>query len=305
MDALGDPLPAAAVARLGSVRLQHGFHTGCVCYSHDGRWLATTSEDRTVRIWDLTTGRESRRFPIERQLKALVAFTPDDQSLLTFDGDTVRVWNPATGKLKRRQATGIGYAYQSALSADSKLLVLGTEKRVSIWDWEAGLELRRTTNRGPPIAISANATLACTGEKVCLVDFATGNETTLTTVREAHSIVFSPDGKLLAIGDYAKSATLWDIARRKERFRLTNPDDFHQPYGRPGTFGYDVLVAFFARWQTTGVGQLGSPGALLERAEWQGITLFASPLRQCGMPGFLAGRQDTGHGRNSGRHSAL
>src|SRR5437660_12119825 len=63
LDAYGDPLPAGAVARFGTIRWRHDAIIRSVQSSPDGKTLYTDSEDRTVRAWDALTGREQARFP--------------------------------------------------------------------------------------------------------------------------------------------------------------------------------------------------------------------------------------------------
>src|SRR5450432_578412 len=63
LDAFGDPLPAGAVARFGTIRWRHDAVIRSVHYSPDGKTLYTDSEDNTVRAWDALTGREKTRFP--------------------------------------------------------------------------------------------------------------------------------------------------------------------------------------------------------------------------------------------------
>src|SRR5262249_25587331 len=66
LDQQGDPLPAGALARLGTVRLRHGHTVNDVYFMPDGKSLLTVAEDGTVRLWDLA-GRELRRFKLPNQ----------------------------------------------------------------------------------------------------------------------------------------------------------------------------------------------------------------------------------------------
>jgi WD40 repeat protein/beta-lactamase regulating signal transducer with metallopeptidase domain len=61
-DAHGDLLPAGAVARLGTTRWRSGANINYVAFGPDDKTLITAGQDGTVRLWDIATGKEVRRF---------------------------------------------------------------------------------------------------------------------------------------------------------------------------------------------------------------------------------------------------
>jgi WD40 repeat protein len=61
VDRYGDPLPAGAVARLGTIRLRHQQMTDSVAFSPGGKFLASSGFEDTIRLWDSTTGRPVRQ----------------------------------------------------------------------------------------------------------------------------------------------------------------------------------------------------------------------------------------------------
>jgi WD40 repeat protein len=68
LDALGDPLPAGAVARLGTTRFHPGWWISQLAFSPEGDRLACCSENG-LTVYDSATGRDLRHVP--------VAFSPD------------------------------------------------------------------------------------------------------------------------------------------------------------------------------------------------------------------------------------
>lgn len=70
-----------------------------VCWGNTGRYLATGSIDRTVRIWDV---KEKR---LQQTLRGLqntpsgetFGFSRDDQRFTAYDEQHQRVWDVATG----------------------------------------------------------------------------------------------------------------------------------------------------------------------------------------------------------------
>ena len=79
----------------------------CVAFSPDGKTLASGSEDKTIKLWDVATGKEQATLKGHTEWVKSVAFSPDGKTLASGSGDsTIKLWDVATGK---EQATLKGH----------------------------------------------------------------------------------------------------------------------------------------------------------------------------------------------------
>jgi WD40 repeat protein len=74
-----------------------------VAFSPDGKTVASGSEDKTIRVWDVAAGEENAKLEGHSDCVTSVAFSPDGKTVASGSKDkTVRVWDVATGEEKAK-----------------------------------------------------------------------------------------------------------------------------------------------------------------------------------------------------------
>src|SRR5262249_8745559 len=147
-------LPEHAIARLGTVRFNHGAGLSQLLFSPDGKTIISGG-NQLVRLWDAATGAEKGRFSVSEQFSQGTGFAfPGNRTLVSLSeemgGDVVR-WSdlshlkPARS-LKLPVPRGVfSVYYNNALSPDGKLAAIHvhTPAALRVFDLVSGRELHR------------------------------------------------------------------------------------------------------------------------------------------------------------------
>jgi RNA polymerase sigma factor (sigma-70 family) len=239
-DRQGEPIPPAALRRLGSLRWRHGHDLITAVYSPDGKTLATAGEGGKIRLWDTATGRTRRTLRQGKTCILSLAISPDGQTLAAGGVDHDRrshtlhptrlvLWDLVSGKARRTFVDSNGFQ-RLAFSRNGRWLAAGTNnEKIRLWEAATGKELPAL--KVPLQSIMALAfspdsrTLAggCSDLTVRLWDMASGRERLRLTGHQKmiRALAFSPNGKLLAAGYDDRTVGLWDPATGKELRTLT------------------------------------------------------------------------------------
>lgn len=136
-DAYGDPLPAGAVARLGTTRFRIPDGVREIAAGPDTHVWAAVSNGGNGYFFDPATGRELRRFTGKSMSADQLAFSPDGRALALAGYGGVRVLDTVTGAELFRHDKAPNRSGLLSLSAGGTVLAQGTESNrdsIQVWD---------------------------------------------------------------------------------------------------------------------------------------------------------------------------
>ncbi|ODV66373.1 WD40 repeat-like protein [Hyphopichia burtonii NRRL Y-1933] len=161
-----------------------------VCFSPDGKLLATGAEDKLIRIWDLTTKRIIKILRGHEQDIYSLDFFPDGDRLVSGSGDrTVRIWDLRSSQCSLTLSIEDGVT-TVAVSPDGKLIAAGSlDRTVRVWDSTTGFLVERLDS---------------------------GNENGNGHEDSVYSVAFSTNGKQIASGSLDRTVKLWNLEAKQD-----------------------------------------------------------------------------------------
>lgn len=203
---------------LGHTRLVNS-----VAFSADGKTIVSGSIDKSVRLWELETGKSIAVLQGHTDQVSSVAFSPDGRFVASASRDkTIKIWDIST--LGPPQTLEIDTSERPVVtfSQDGRFIATaGLHGAVSMWE-VATLKLVRTFQAPAQVFSLAFSTdgkwLAANRDKVAVIwDVSSGE---LVRSFEGHDlnilwIAFSPDNRSLATASADETVKLWDISTGK------------------------------------------------------------------------------------------
>jgi eukaryotic-like serine/threonine-protein kinase len=199
-----------------------------VAWSPDRRHIASGGHDRTVQVWDATTGVTSFIYRGHAAGVTAIAWSPDGHYMASASLDkTVQVWNVDTGQKISSYQGHAGMIYAVAWSPDAKRITStnggGTDASVHIWDAVTGEKV--LTYRGHAywtraVAWSPDGKLMASGSlrEVQVWDTTSGSKASSYRGHEGwvRAISWSPDGKRIASASEDKTVQIWEVTKGKQ-----------------------------------------------------------------------------------------
>lgn len=186
-DQVGDPLPAEALSRLGTIRFRHGGIIQSLAFTPDGKTLVSQGADG-LRIWDAATGKQIRQMGSGSVGTGMTDVSPDGKLvalLLPGIEEYAGLLEVATGRIvqrfSKRQVRSLCF------SPDGKIIAtLGFHSEIDLWD---------------PATGKALGTLKGHQDQIWCV-------------------TFSADGKTLVSAGDDRTIRFWDMAARKQKRQI-------------------------------------------------------------------------------------
>lgn len=118
------------------VQAGHYGEVTAAAYSPDGLLVATGSEDKTIKLWRSSDGREIRTYQGSSGTVNYLEFSPDGTGILSLSDDgTWTVWETETGKIRNQGKPENGRYTSVSYNPNGKLIVAGTRKsHISVID---------------------------------------------------------------------------------------------------------------------------------------------------------------------------
>ena len=113
----------------------HGYVCS-VAFSPDGKRIVSGSDDKTLKVWDATSGQEMLTLKGHTGDVMSVAFSPDGKRIVSGSDDkTLKVWDAATGQETLTLKGHTNAVSSVAFSPDGKRIVSGSgDQTVKVWD---------------------------------------------------------------------------------------------------------------------------------------------------------------------------
>jgi glucose repression regulatory protein TUP1 len=153
-----------------------------VCFSPDGKYLATGAEDKLIRVWDIASRTIRNKFAGHEQDIYSLDFAQNGRIIASGSGDrTVRLWDIETGQNTLTLSIEDGVT-TVAISPDAKYVAAGSlDKSVRVWDMVSGYLVER-------------------------LEGADGHKDSV------YSVAFSPNGRDLVSGSLDKTIKMWELS---------------------------------------------------------------------------------------------
>ena len=204
------------------IPLGHTHKISVAAFSPDGKRLVTGSEDKTLKIWDVATGRLLADLKGHIGEITSVSFNRNgDRILSTASLDSSAIlWNARTGRMIRVITPSRYYVDFAKFSPDGNKFFVHQSR--AIYDSQNGEELESLPGYSSVYQAfftnDSRKILLAESSAISLFDVETGES--LKKFKGTEPVALSADNSKLVTSSYEKKAFVWDLASGDSLFSL-------------------------------------------------------------------------------------
>lgn len=204
----------------------HTSYVHSVAFSPDGKRIASGSDDKTIRIWDVLSGQQVQILNGHTGAVNVVMFSSDGKTIISGgDDESVRLWDSNSGMLIGRFPTNRGKVYAIGLNSFGMAAVgEWTSRDINFFNIMTGQRIR-TISEADRLGIFCIAfhpngrIMASSGsdEKISLWDSSSGQifktlmDKSETIKGSTRAVSFSPNGIYVASAGEDETIRIWDV----------------------------------------------------------------------------------------------
>ncbi|MFB2967977.1 trypsin-like peptidase domain-containing protein [Aerosakkonema sp. BLCC-F183] len=157
-------------------------NVNAVAMTPDGQTLATGHDDKTIKLWQVSTGKLKSALTGLSASASTLAISPDGEILAAGSSDrSIKLWSLRTGQLKSTLSGHSSDILSIAFSPDSQTLASAGDTAVKLWDVGTGQIQTTFTGDNTPV----------------------------------YSVAFSPNGQTLASVNRRGIINLWNVRTKQ------------------------------------------------------------------------------------------
>ncbi|MEH2400170.1 serine/threonine-protein kinase [Nostoc sp.] len=214
---------------LGSWNSGHSQAVLTLAISPDGQILVSGSNDNTIKVWNLKSGKEILTLAGHSSQVNSVAVSLDSQTLVSGSYDkTIKIWNLKTGEEIGTIKASSGYVLSVAICPDEQTVISGgSDKKVRQLNMNTGECIRTLATHKDivtSVAISLDGYTVASGSwdstiKVWPKSTFTGHSSAI------YSVAISSNDKILVSASADKTIIVWNLNTGEQIYTLLGHSD--------------------------------------------------------------------------------